>query len=319
MKNFLLSIFILVVFLPGGIQAQEEERQEIIEEVKPRNNECLECHGQDKYTYFNEQLGRDVKAQMCEDYIVSEEEYYQANHFSFACVDCHSSGFNEYPHPAEARFEQVYSCTDCHGFSESDEKYQFSKIEESYKESVHHKRLGEDFSCWSCHDPHTYAIKARESNNIKNIVSYNNSMCLDCHSDVEKFEMLSGEKKNVFEHHEWLPNQNLHFNNVRCIECHTEVNKDILVAHKVQPKKEAVRKCVECHSENSLLLSTLYKYKVQENRQKNGFYNGVILNESYVIGASRNEYLNVISIVLFFAALGGILVHSLLRYFFVKK
>ena len=145
--------------------------------------------------------------------------------------------------------------------------------------------------------------------------------CAECCRGLRKTTLnpLAVLIVNVLEHHEWLPNQNLHFNNVRCIECHTEVDKDILIAHKVQPKEKAVRNCVECHSENSLLLSTLYKYEAKENRQENGFYNGVILNESYVIGASRNQYLNVISIVLFFITIGGILIHSLLRYFFVKN
>jgi len=317
MKNFLISILILVLF-PALLYAQDE-RQEIIDEVKPMNENCMECHGQDQYTYFNDQIGREVKAKMCDDYIINEEGFYQSNHFSFACLDCHSSGFEDYPHPAQARFEQVYNCTDCHGFTETDKKYQFSKIAESYKESVHHKELGDEFSCWSCHDPHTYSVTARKSESINDIIAYNNSMCLDCHSDMEQFELLADRRVNVLESHDWLPNQKLHFNNVRCIECHTKVDEDIMIAHNVQPKEKAVRKCVECHSKNSLLTSTLYKYKVKEKRKNDGFYNGVILNDSYVIGATRNPLLNNISIILFFLTIGGIIVHALLRYFFVKR
>lgn len=312
--------FLLVVFIGiAHISEAQEDKQELIEQVKPMNDNCLKCHGQEKYTYFNDQIGREVNAKMCENYIVKENEFYQSNHFSFACIDCHSTSFEDYPHPAEARFEQVYSCTDCHGFTETDKKYQFDQIAEAYEKSVHHERLGDEFSCWSCHDPHTYAVTARKTESIEKIVAYNNSMCLDCHSDMDKFELLSGERLNVLEHHDWLPNQKLHFNNVRCIECHTKVDQDLMISHNVQPKEEAVGNCVECHSQNSLLMSTLYKYKVKENRKENGFYNGVILNEGYVIGASRNQYLNTISIVLFFLTIAGIAVHSLLRYFIAKK
>ncbi len=44
-------------------------------------------------------------------------------------------------------------------------------------------------------------------------------------------------------------------------------------------------------------MSTLYKFESKEQR-KDGFFNGIILNESYVIGANRNEYLNIISLVI---------------------
>lgn len=318
MNRIRLSV-IMLLGVVKLVTAQEIDRQEIIDEVKPLNNQCLECHGQGQYTYANDQTGEEVKAQMCDNYIISEKEYYQSNHYSFACIDCHSIDFEKYPHPSRARFEQAYNCTDCHGFTDDDKKFQFNKIKDAYEQSVHHKELGKQFSCWSCHEPHSYSLTARKTDSLDKIVAYNNSMCLDCHSDKDKFEMLAGEEMNVMEHHDWLPNQKLHFNNVRCIECHTKVNEDMMVAHNVQPKEKAVRNCVECHSKNSLLLSTLYKHKVKENRQEKGFYNGVILNESYVIGASRNQYLNVVSIVIFFLTLTGIVVHALLRFFLIKK
>jgi hypothetical protein len=162
-------------------------------------------------------------------------------------------------------------------------------------------------------------VKARRTNDIKEIISYNNAQCLECHANEDKFKLLTGEKMNVLEQHDWLPNQQAHFNSVRCIECHTAVDDELLIAHKVMPADSAVRNCVECHSQNSLLLSTLYKHQVKENRKKNGFFNGVILNDSYVIGASRNETLNKVSIALFILTLGGILIHALLRIFITKK
>ena len=94
--------------------------------------------------------------------------------------------------------------------------------------------------------------------------------------------------------HDWLPNQAAHFQNVRCIECHTKINNDIPVSHLIKPKEEAVKRCNECHSQNSILMASLYKFESKEQR-RDGFFNGIILNESYVIGANRNEYLNLVS------------------------
>ncbi len=98
----------------------------------------------------------------------------------------------------------------------------------------------------------------------------------------------------------------------RCIECHSEINDTILVSHLIKPKAEAVKRCNECHSQNSLLLSTLYKFESKAQR-KDGFFNGIILNQSYVIGANRNEYLNDLSLVLIAGVIIIIGVHTYFR------
>lgn len=317
MHRTLTVTFIICLLALQGIA--QNEQQEIIDEVKPLNKACFDCHANKYYSYTNENTGQEVRREMCESYRLNVAKYYQSNHFSFACTYCHATGYENYPHPPEARQEQHYTCTGCHGFSETDKKYQFSKIEDAFYEGVHYKREGDQFSCWDCHDPHTYVVKSRHTDNIKEIISYNNAQCLECHSNIDKFKLLTGKELNVLEKHDWLPNQKAHFNSVRCIECHTEVNNELLVAHKIMQADSAVRKCVECHSQNSLLLSTLYKHQVKKSRQENGFYNVVILNESYVIGATKIKYLNIISGAIFILTLGGILVHALLRYFLIKK
>jgi len=127
--------------------------------------------------------------------------------------------------------------------------------------------------------------------------------------------MSDREEINILSKHEWLPNQASHFKSVRCIECHTEVNKDIPVSHLINPKEKAVRKCNECHSQNSLLMSSLYKFESKEQR-KDGFFNGIIMNQSYVIGANRNEYLNIFSLIilgLVILVIGGHIFFRLIR------
>jgi len=179
--------------------------------------------------------------------------------------------------------------------------------------SIHFKLEEEGFTCWKCHGPHDYKISIRNTSNLKETILYDNNICLRCHSHYDQFQLLSEKEEiNILQKHEWLPNQETHFKSVRCIECHTMVNDTILVAHLIKPKEEAVKGCNECHSRNSLLMSSLYKFQSKEQRQ-DGFLNGIILNQSYVIGANRNEYLNIISILITGIVLIIIIVHIYFR------
>jgi hypothetical protein len=277
------------------------------------NERCLKCHGQAKYEYTNENLSRQVKALMCSERIVNRDEYYNSNHKSFSCTDCHSEQYTTFPHPGELRMEQKYNCIDCHGGDEKFAQYHFEETEADYKESVHFKLEEEGFSCWKCHNPHSYKISVRNSTNLRETIAYDNAICLSCHSDYNRFQLLTDrEEINLIKKHDWLPNQAAHIANVRCIECHTKINNDIPVAHQIRPKSEAVKRCNECHSQNSILMASLYKFESKAQR-RDGFFNGIILNESYVIGANRNEYLNLLSLLIFTGVLGVIAIHIILR------
>ena len=59
-------------------------------------------------------------------------------------------------------------------------------------------------------------------------------------------------------------------------------------------------------------MASLYKFESKAQR-RDGFFNGIILNSSYVIGANRNEYLNLLSVIIFAAVLGVIAVHIIRR------
>jgi len=297
-------------------QSKDLNNQDTVTYVSPfeeENERCFKCHGQSRYEYTNEVLGRVVKAPMFSERVVHRSEFYNSNHKSFSCTDCHSEEYVNFPHKGELRMEQSYNCIDCHGGDENFAQYNFEGIEEGYKVSVHFKLEEEGFSCWDCHDPHSYKISIRNSENIKETILYDNNICLHCHSDFERFQLLSDrEEINILSKHDWLPGQEAHFKNVRCIECHSRMNNDILISHDIRPKTEAVHLCNECHSQNSLLMASLYKYKSKEQR-RDGFFNGIILNESYVIGANRNEYLNLLSLVIFGAVLAVIIIHIIFR------
>jgi predicted CXXCH cytochrome family protein len=280
------------------------------------NQECLACHGHKQYFYFNEMAGKTVKERMNPYYVIDSADFYYSNHRSFRCTDCHSTEYSVFPHSGELRMEPRYVCMDCHEGDENTAQYKFEAIQEEFLKSVHSTRHSEEFTCWMCHNPHSYRINVRTSGNLKETIRYDNEICLSCHADIDKFQLLTErDNPNISEVHSWLPNQVRHFSSVRCIECHTEVQDNLLVAHNIKEKKNAVRRCAECHSQNSRLMASLYKYQVREERNTMGFFNASILKHAYIIGANRNYYLNLISWIVLGSVFGGIFIHAFLRIF----
>lgn len=325
MKLFIFRFFILLVTFNLFHLSSSGEAWFKVEKVKVQdtslfvskfdslNNRCFKCHGQEKYEYSNETLGKMIKANMCSERIIHKGEFYTSNHKSFSCTDCHSDEYAKFPHAGELRMEQKYNCLDCHGGDAKFAKYHFEEIDSEYRKSTHFKMEDQGFTCWKCHDPHSYKITVRNSTNLKTTIAYDNAICLNCHSDYSRFQLVSDKAEmNIIQKHDWLPNQASHFANVRCIECHTKINNNIPVSHMILPKEEAVRHCNECHSQNSILMASLYKFESKEQR-RDGFFNGIILNASYVIGANRNEYLNMLSLIIFVAVAGIIIIHILFR------
>lgn len=301
----------LVLFTMVLASASDEPAAPISEE----SQKCLSCHGGTHYTLADSASGDEVNLTMYRELRIDPVKLAKGTHGKFKCTDCHSSEYETTPHPITVKFETQYACMDCHGGDEAYASFNFETIETEYNESVHAKKLGENFSCWSCHNPHYYKLSGDIP--IDKRVAVDNEMCLQCHGNEIKFSDLSSEKiPNLIEKHDWLPNQALHFKKVRCIECHAKQNDSIMVAHLIKPGKDAVRNCVECHSTNSILMASLYKHEVKEKRNKAGFYNGIIMNQAYVIGANRNFYINVACGVMLALALIGIAIHA---YFRIRK
>jgi predicted CXXCH cytochrome family protein len=317
--SFLLVLISLSSFSVAGIFRSDVENiknpdsTNFVSPFDAANNRCFKCHGQAKYEYTNETLGKTVKALMFTERIIKKSGFYNSNHKNFSCTDCHSEGYTKFPHPGELRMEQKYNCLDCHGGDEKYARYHFEEIDSAYRQSIHFKLEDEGFTCWKCHDPHSYKISVRNKDNLKETIAYDNAICLNCHSDFNHFQLLTDKAEiNILEKHDWLPNQTSHFASVRCIECHTKINNKIPVSHLIKPKAEAVKLCNECHSQNSILMASLYKFE-SKARRRDGFFNGIILNESYVIGANRNAYLNLLSLIIFLAVIGVIAIHILFR------
>ncbi|MBI9033316.1 MAG: cytochrome c3 family protein [Bacteroidales bacterium] len=310
-----LNMLIGIIF--SNVAFSQDEGLEF--EYAQENHQCLKCHGQSYYFFENTWTERMVKERMNPYSIVDSALFYDSNHKNFRCVDCHSEDYLTFPHDGELRMEEITNCIDCHAGDDDYAKFQFEKIEIEHQNSVHSNNHSDDFTCWMCHNPHTYKINARSNEKLKQTIQYDNEICLSCHADQSKYQLLTTKvNPSVLDKHDWLPNQLAHFKSVRCIECHSVQQDELLVSHSIKPKEEAVKLCVDCHSKNSILAASLYKLQIHGYIDDNGNYNPVLLEEGYVIGANRNYFLNIGSLVIFGLVMGALLLHTLLR-MFIKR
>ena len=237
-------------------------------------------------------------------------------HKGFDCVDCHSAEYQTYPHQANLKLQPLSTCLDCHGGDASFASYQFEKIQDEFKKSVHFQVYGENFTCTKCHSQHTYKATARNSSDVMEIVDFDNKMCLSCHNDMKKYKLVSGhDNPKLVKVHDWLPNPEHHFSHVRCIECHTEVVEGLMVSHNIMRKENAVKNCVQCHSSNSRLKASLYKYQNLQKRNEKGIVGSILSNSTYTIGSNQSPFLKLLSILIFLATLSGIIIHTFIRIF----
>lgn len=324
-KIYTLLCLILTIFASTGIVNGQPS-------VPEENRACLKCHASQTFSIYNEWTEKEEKRLMNPFYILDTVQLAGGVHHTFNCIDCHSYEYETYPHNGELKLEPMMTCIDCHGGDPTFAEWQFDRVEEEFKKSVHFETHGEQFSCSKCHSQHYYRATARTSSDVKEIVEYSNNMCLSCHDNMTKYQLVSEhENPQLIEIHSWLPNQALHFRRVRCIECHTDVQDSLMVSHNILRKEHATKNCVECHSANSMLQASLYKYQNLRTRTETGENNQKsflslfkvnasdeeFTSEYYVIGASRVPFLNVFFAVVFFAAVGGIVVHTIMR--MIKK
>lgn len=309
MNNRLLIIFL---FCCASVQLKAQYYDD------PQNHTCLKCHSNQTYSFHNDLMETEDKRLMNPYYILDTIAIKTGVHNLFDCTDCHSYEYSTYPHNSSLKLEPLATCLDCHGGDESFATYQFETIDEEFQKSVHYKIYGDNFTCSKCHSQHTYATTARTSDNILEIVDYSNKMCLSCHNDMKKYQLVSGhENPKIVQIHDWLPNQELHFQHVRCIECHTEVVDGLMVSHNIVGKDLALKKCAECHTANSRLTASLYKYQNLQQRSEDENIFALLSNQSYVIGTHQIPFLKLLSLIIFFATLGGVLIHSFFR--IIKK
>src|SRR3972149_588894 len=132
-KNF-ISFFIIVLNLTCLFAEEEKEN---ISPFMEENAYCLRCHDNNLFEHFNKYSGKEVKEIMCDNYRIDSALFYESNHWNFSCFDCHSTDYESYPHPEEARMEEIWNCIDCHGYDENFAQYHFEDIEAEFQNSVH--------------------------------------------------------------------------------------------------------------------------------------------------------------------------------------
>ncbi|GIX07491.1 MAG: hypothetical protein KatS3mg115_1894 [Candidatus Poribacteria bacterium] len=266
---------------------------------------CFRCHRMETLGYLDPETGELVSL------FVDPVAFGRSNHRELSCVDCHDPGFGEYPHPSSLQAERL-DCRNCHQENQELAEYRFPELIEEFQASVHVRKLGDRFSCFSCHEPHLFRV-TRQEPNVQRVVETDNGICLSCHASPITFRALTDrEFPELIRSHRWLPNAQLHWRHVRCVECHTPHTERL--SHRILPAEEAEQNCVACHSRNSILLTKLYRHRTQEARERLGFVNSVILNDAYLVGATRNLLLDRLSVVLFGLTVLGLGLHGMGRW-----
>ena len=239
---------------------------------------------------------------------------------------------------------EAASCTDCHGVHSLQEASNPNSrinranipnvcgkchiaLTSEYKKSIHGIELTHNNidvpSCTYCHGEHSVqkvqglTDRVFTENHIDKLTVLDNNMvfCIQCHTD----EKLS-EKYNmqiISTAHEWLPNLAKHYETVRCVDCHSSYLPPNL-SHNILPPKKTIKKCEECHSENSILMTKLYKHELKKSQEKYGFINGTLLSDAYVIGSTRNVFLDTLGLIVLSLVVLVIGFHALLRWYFSK-
>jgi hypothetical protein len=295
---------LLSIALVSGLPTDKTQTDALCERAEVDHDYCLRCHSMSSLAHLNAEVWR------AEDLFVDPQEYTQSNHSKMNCLDCHTYGLATFPHPHTVRTETM-SCVGCHQEREAVEKYRFPSIEQDFFQSVHKERLSGMFSCFSCHDPHRFDIPDPDKE-IRITVKNSNNLCLKCHlSSILFAELTNRPLPQLEQSHDWLPKPGLHWEYVRCVECHTPHEKEF--SHRILPSSTAERMCEQCHTRDSILLTKLYRHRTAEKRQNVGFVNSVVFNEAYIIGMTRNIFLDWVSNILFACVLMGIAGHALLR------
>ncbi len=271
---------------------------------------CLGCHLNQPFTQFSKTLIDYEKS-------VHGSAIRRGNQNAAVCIDCH--GVHDLkkvddPNSKINPFKVSDVCGKCH-----------ISITLEYHSSIHGTELLKGNSdvpgCTYCHGEHAISPMAKvetriiEANQMNlNLITTNRMVfCVRCHADedlMSKYKLSTLSKA-----HDWLPNLPKHWETVRCVDCHSSYEPPNL-SHNILPREQTVKKCEECHSKNSILMTKLYKHEKARSREKYGFINGTILSDAYVIGATRNVYLDFLSIAIFGVVIIGVGLHGILRWYF---
>lgn len=308
----IVILFLLSSFPPLHCQdsvSRSVQENEWASDFYEENEKCFRCH-ETGVAPSEELTEENIQHFRRKGLLFSREDFYNSNHGSFACIDCHSE---EEKTLKELAREGEFTCLNCHGFDPENDPYPFAQIAGEYDSSVHALNKSIDFSCWKCHNPHTYRSRFDEKSNPPETIGYHNAICLNCHSNLKDQPGLQKDDSTRVVSHDWLPNRSLHFSVIRCNECHSRMNNDTIMSHLILSAVKTGMRCVDCHSKEPRLMAGLNKFHAKGHRSREGFYNKELSEELGVLGTSGTNNLNTISFVVFFSLLVGIFIHIYIR------
>lgn len=264
--------------------------------TKDDSAECLQCHRMKTLAY------RDPDSGKIRNLSIDPASYPHSVHGDMACRDCHGRGYRRYPHLTSSADEDL-GCVKCHSeLAEDHDIPALKDIAGEFKQSVHVQERGSQFKCFKCHQAHDFRPQPADTP-ITERIRQNNQICLDCHQE------LHGPAPPG---HDWLPEVQRHWAAVRCIDCHTPLEGRLAErpSHNILAAKESQRDCVGCHSQDAQLLAQLYGHRLAEERELKGFFQQALHNEAYVIGMSRNPWIDRIAFAIIGLTAFGILLHA---------
>lgn len=241
---------------------------------------------------------------------IDRDAYSHSVHSELSCSDCHDRGYSQYPHRLSSADKNLH-CVECHEGRQDDGAPNLIGLKHEFDKSVHVTEDVEEFNCFSCHNTHEFH-PARPGESIVDVVAETNGTCLDCHT-----ELLTPVPKG----HDWLPRPQAHWGSVRCLDCHTPLEGRIpeRPSHNVLAAEDSNRLCVECHTKGSALLSQLYNYRVEQARDQDGFFSQAIYNDAYIVGMTRNPWMDRIGLAVILLMILGVAAHGIGRYLTWKK
>ncbi|MBL8590962.1 MAG: hypothetical protein JNK46_20690 [Methylobacteriaceae bacterium] len=309
------SLAMVLAFACAGVAARAQDAKgvvtdpAILEKNRKENAECYGCHSEAGY---KNPPRADMDMVKLRALLHDPAKFDGSNHVGMNCKICHGQPYETYPHPAGLK-QNLSPCSECHATKSL-------RVEKQFEDSVHAKNLKDAFTCQTCHDPHVYKV-AQKIGDPRVIVAQDNQMCIDCHNSDLRYSKFSAQlstqkvRPDLDTLHKWLPNARLHWQAARCIDCHTPVSKvkSLQTSHEILAKDKAEKNCVACHSQQSQLAARLYRYAATNAAADLGFTNPSYLGSAYVIGATRNPWLDWGIIGAFAATILGLFVHGAIR------
>ena len=215
---------------------------------------------------------------------VDPAQYAQSVHGQLDCAICHGEGFSKFPH-TDKRLSAP-QCTTCHTGSSP---YDFDGIANDVKQSVHARRVDPAFLCTNCHSPH-YFLPINRLTDARQAVRIANQSCLGCHGRGATADERKAAVERLANKHQWIPHWEVHLRTAPCVACHTPSAE--LTLHRILPASQALRDCATCHAQNSMLVTKLYSHLALKERAEHGWINSVLFNNAYLVGATRNRWID---------------------------